>query len=144
MLFITLAGTLGGDAQVRHTQGDAAINFSVAHSEKWKDKQGVAQERTTWVSCTIWRKPDQIKIAESLTKGTKVTITGTPSARAWINTADGKALAALEVVVREIDLQGKPASAPVNNTTQPNNSQNESTGAPVFNSSISDNDDLPF
>lgn len=143
MLFTTLAGTLGGDAQVRHTQsGDSAINFSVAHSDKWTDKQGVKQERTTWVSCTIWRKSDQIKIAESLVKGTKVTIIGTPSARAWKN-AQGEPQATLEVVVREIDLQGKPSAAPVNNTTQPVN-QNESSSAPVFNSSISDNDDLPF
>lgn len=141
MLLIFVAGTIGTDATVRHLDsGSAAISFSVAHSEKWKDRAGDWQEKTTWVRCTIWRKSDNIGIAPYLRKGTKVTINGFPSASAYLK--ENNAVGTLEVNVREIDLQGSPQSQAQTSAPAQDQSQSQSTG--FYNNSISDNDDLPF
>lgn len=148
MLITILSGTIGGDAEVRHLQsGDAAINFSVAHSEKYKDKNGVQQATTTWVSCTVWRKSDTIGIAQYLKKGTRVTVSGVPAARAYLD-PQGQPKSVLMLNVREIDLQGSPTGAQNNSNSNNDNNQqpvtNESTNSNVFASGLTDNDDLPF
>lgn len=112
-------GNLGNDAEVRHVDGAnrAVISFSVAVTEKWKDANGEAKERTTWVRCAIWRKSDQVKLAEFLPKGTKVLIEGKPQARAYVD-KDGNAQASLEVTVDNLEFVGggpraeQPAGAP--------------------------------
>jgi len=38
---LTLIGRVGQDAQIQQLQSTQVINFSVCHSEKWKDKEGV-------------------------------------------------------------------------------------------------------
>lgn len=106
-------GNLGGDAQVRTINDNqrAVISFSVAISEKWKDAAGNAQEKTTWVKCSIWRKPDQTAIAQYLKQGQMVYVEGEPSARAYIDQASGEAKSSLEVNVRDIQLLGSARPA---------------------------------
>jgi len=146
VLKLIVAGAIGSDAEVRQLQsGQAAISFSIAHSEKWKNAQGQQQERTTWVKCTIWRKSDQIAVAQYLKKGTKVIAEGTPSARAWSN-ASGEPQSSLELNVREVEFMGSAATKPAG--AQPAAS-NQQSHAPASNQSNqiftgTDNDDLPF
>ncbi len=47
---VILVGRLGGDPEVRHSAGGAAIaNVTIATSESWKDKNtDQKQERTEW------------------------------------------------------------------------------------------------
>lgn len=141
MINMYMSGIVGGDAQVRHLpSGDAAISFSLAHTDKWTDKQGNAHKSTVWVNCTIWRKSDKISIAQWIKKGSKVTVSGVPSAQAYLNLSN-EPKPSLELRVIEIDLQGGSQNTDQNQQT--NNNQDAGT-APVFNSSLSDNDDLPF
>ncbi|KAK6020162.1 hypothetical protein OSTOST_14189, partial [Ostertagia ostertagi] len=44
-----IIGHLGKDCIVNTVNGKNVINFTVAHTEKYKDSQGNQQERTTWV-----------------------------------------------------------------------------------------------
>ncbi|MFO0359252.1 MAG: single-stranded DNA-binding protein [Flavobacteriales bacterium] len=109
-------GNLGADAEVRTINDNqrAVISFLVAITDKWKDQQGNPQEKTTWVKCSIWRKPDQTGIAQYLKKGQQVLIEGEPSARSWTD-KDGNAQASLECTVREVALLGgasQPGAAP--------------------------------
>ena len=101
----TIIGNLGKDAAVRSMQdGTQVISFTVAVTEKWKDKAGQPQERTDWVSCSIWRQAGQsVEIAKYLVKGMKVLVEGKPSARAYQNQA-GEIAASLEVRVDKVDL----------------------------------------
>lgn len=72
----TLIGNLGGEVEVRYTQGgDAVASFSLATSEKWKNKQGERQEKTTWHNIVIWGKLAEVA-AEYLHKGSKVYVEG--------------------------------------------------------------------
>lgn len=79
-----IIGNLGDNPEVRYTpSGDAVVNFSVATSESWKDKQtGQQQERTEWHRCTAFRKLAEI-IGQYCQKGSKVYIEGKLRTRQW-------------------------------------------------------------
>lgn len=98
-------GNIGADAEVRTINDNqrAVISFRMAVTEKWKDAQGNPQERTTWVKCSIWRKPGQTGIAEYLKKGQQVYVEGKPTAQAYLD-KDGKPQASLELTVDNVEL----------------------------------------
>jgi len=150
-----LIGYLGQDAIVRDVQGQSmkAISFSVAHSEKYKDAQGTQHERTTWVSCTLWRSADKLSISNYLVKGQKVFVSGTPSAIGYVSQKNGQAAADLRIRVESIELLGSANNnnqgVPFTNagaSQQP--TQNNYTPMPSISSGKSDiqetEDDLPF
>lgn len=78
-----LIGNLGKDPEVRYTQaGTAVASFSIATSEKFKDKGGEWQERTEWHNITLWGKLAEIA-GEYLAKGKTVCIEGRIQTRKW-------------------------------------------------------------
>jgi single-strand DNA-binding protein len=70
MLKVLVIGHLGKDATVNNVNGKTVINFTVAHSEKYKDAQGDRQSKTTWVDCAWWS--DRSAIVPYLKKGAQV------------------------------------------------------------------------
>jgi single-strand DNA-binding protein len=158
MLKTIVFGNVGNDAEIRATQtGMSVISFSVAHSEKWKDAQGQVQERTTWVRCSLWRKPDACGVAQCIKKGTKVLVEGQPSASAWLGN-DGTAQAALELRVTNLELGGGTAGnggSAAQSSPQPYQAQQtQQASAPrpqqtyqqtyASTTPLTDDDDLPF
>lgn len=81
MLKIQIIGHVGKDAEVKDVNGKKVINFSVAHTEKYKDNQGNQQEKTTWVDCAKWG--DQTAVAQYIKKGGQVYVEGMPEIRTW-------------------------------------------------------------
>lgn len=80
-----IVGNLGRDPEVRTTQnGDKVCNFSVATSERWKDKNtGETKEKSEWHSIIIWNE-HLISVAERfLKKGSKVYLEGQIATRKW-------------------------------------------------------------
>ena len=70
-----ILGRLGKDPEVREAGSGKVANFSVATSEKWKDKDGVYQERTEWHNIVAWNK--LADLAEKyLVKGKEIYIEG--------------------------------------------------------------------
>lgn len=98
---LLVVGNLGKDAVVKEINGKNVINFSVAHTDKFKDGQGNQKEKTTWVDCAYWS--DKIGIAPYLTKGTLVLAEGEPSADAYV-TKDNEAGASLRLKVFNVRL----------------------------------------
>ena len=72
-----IVGRLGSDPESRPTQnGGMVVNFSIATSEKWTDKNtGQPQERTEWHSITCFNKVAELA-AQYLKKGSQVYIEG--------------------------------------------------------------------
>jgi single-strand DNA-binding protein len=99
---ITIVGYLGRDPEMRYTsQGTAVCDFSVATTERRKDKAGDMQEITTWFRVSLFGR--QAEIAQQyLTKGRQVYIEGTLSQREWTGN-DGVTRTGLEV--RGSDIQ---------------------------------------
>ena len=99
---VILIGRMGADPEVRYFQdGNAICNFSLATSEKWKDKQtGERKERTEWHRVSILGKLAEIA-GQYLRKGSNVYIEGKLQTREWEK--DGIKRYSTEIVV---DMKG--------------------------------------
>ncbi len=139
-------GRLGKDCIVNTVNGKNVINFSVAHSEKFKDSQGNMQEKTIWVECAYWT--DRTAIAPYLLKGTQVFVEGAPELKTYQKN-DGTQGASLNLRVREVQLLGSKSDNAGGgspsysaNTGATSNAGNSNIPAP---SDITEPiDDLPF
>ncbi|RYZ21232.1 MAG: single-stranded DNA-binding protein [Chitinophagaceae bacterium] len=103
MIKMQVIGNLGKDCVVNTVNGKNVINFTVAHTEKYKDSQGNQQEKTTWVDCAYWT--DRTAVAPYLTKGKQVYVEGQPEVRTFTR-QDGTAGASLSMRVRDLQLIG--------------------------------------
>lgn len=97
------SGILGQDSEIRQTENNKVLSFSVAIDESYKDKQGNKVEKTSWIKCAKFMKADRSsKITEALIKGSKVTIIGKPNATYYNEKAYQ------ECIVDKIDIQFVP------------------------------------
>src|SRR3954468_14622905 len=103
MIKMQVIGNLGKDCVVNTVNGKNVINFTVAHTEKYRDSQGNNQEKTTWVECAYWT--DRTAISPYLTKGKQVFVEGNPEVRTFTRN-DGTPGASLSLRVRDIQLLG--------------------------------------
>ena len=148
MIKLQVIGNLGKDCITNSVSGKNVINFSVAHTEKFKDATGTLKEKTTWVECAYWS--ERTGIAPYLKKGTQVYAEGSPEVRTY-QTQDGKSGASLTVRVLTVQLLGSRAGAEgmAPQQQQPSysnsNSYASSNNAASSNDDINDaSDDLPF
>jgi single-strand DNA-binding protein len=82
---VILVGNLGADPEIRRlNSGDPVVNFRIATSESWRDKNsGERKEKTEWHSIVVFND-GLAKIAEQyLKKGMKVFIEGQLQTRKW-------------------------------------------------------------
>ncbi len=71
---VILVGNLGADPTMRHTpSGSAVVNFNVATSETFKNKNGEKETRTEWHRVVAWARLAEI-CNEYLKKGKQVYI----------------------------------------------------------------------
>jgi len=98
---ISFVGNLGGDPELRFTPSGAAVtNFSVGVQDRRKEGDQWVDGETTWYRCNAWRTLAE-NIAESLTKGTRVVVTGTIRSRSY-ETREGAKGVSWEVEVDSI------------------------------------------
>ncbi|MEL7513655.1 MAG: single-stranded DNA-binding protein [Pseudomonadota bacterium] len=115
---VVLLGHLGADPEVRTFQnGGKVCNFTLATSEKWKDRNtGEDREVTQWHRVAIFSE-GLARVAEQyLKKGSKVYIEGRLETRKWQDQS-GQDRWSTEVVMRPyqsdlILLDGRRADAP--------------------------------
>jgi single-strand DNA-binding protein len=103
MIKLQVIGNLGKDCIVNNVNGKNVINFSVAHTEKFKDAQGNQKDKTIWVECAYWT--DRTAIAPYLKKGTQVYAEGQPDIRTY-QTQDGKQGTSLTLRIQNVQLLG--------------------------------------
>lgn len=143
MLKMQVIGNLGKDCLVNNVSGKSVINFTVAHTEKFKDSQGNMQERTTWVECAWWT--DRTTVAQYLTKGKQVYVEGNPEVRSFTRN-DGTHGASLSLRVRELQLLGGKNEGGYNPSAGGTTSSSPITPTPppTTNNNEGEADDLPF
>ena len=84
---VILVGNIGQDPQVRTMQsGQKVVSFSLATSDRWRDRQtGEQKEQTEWHRVVIFN-PNLVEVAERmLQKGTKLYLEGSLRTRKWQN-----------------------------------------------------------
>ena len=141
MIKLQVIGNLGKDCITNSVNGKTVMNFTVAHTEKFKDAQGNQKDKTIWVECAYWS--DRTGVAPYLKKGTQVYAEGTPELRTYTKN-DGTQGTSLSLRVMSVQLLGSNRGEGMqDNSSGPSYS---SQPAPVPSSSdIGDqSDDLPF
>lgn len=102
---VMLIGNLGKDPELRYTtSGQAVASFSLATSEKFKNKSGEMEERTEWHRVTLWGKLAEIA-GEYLAKGKTVYIEGRLQTREWAD-RDGNKRYTTEIVGDRMQMLG--------------------------------------
>ncbi|MEH0019690.1 MAG: single-stranded DNA-binding protein [Desulfobacter sp.] len=102
---VMLIGNLGRDPEIRYSQqGMAVVNFSIATSEQWNDKNtGERQEKTEWHRIVVFGK--QAEICEKyLSKGSSIYIEGRLQTRSWEK--DGQTHYTTEIVASNFQFLG--------------------------------------
>jgi single-strand DNA-binding protein len=93
---VILIGNLGRDPEVRYLpSGDAVANFSIATTDKWKDKNGEMQEQTEWHRISFFGRQAEI-CGEYLRKGSSVYVEGRLQTRKWTD-KDGNERSTTEI-----------------------------------------------
>lgn len=102
---IVIVGYLGRDPEIRYLpDGTAVCNFSIATTEKRKDRAGEAQEVTTWFRVNVWGK--QAEVANQyLSKGRQVYVEGRLSQQEYTD-KDGNRRASLDVRATDVHFLG--------------------------------------
>jgi len=149
MIKLMVIGNLGKDCIVNTVNGKNVINFSVAHTEKFRDSSGAQREKTTWVECAYWT--DRTGIAPYLKKGTQIYAEGTPEVRTY-QTNHGKSGASLSLRVQSVQLLGSRGEG-VNSVPSQEKAYTNSNGGTYANQNSNAShaeegsdasDDLPF
>lgn len=93
---VILVGRLGKDPEVKHLEsGSTLANFSLATSEKYKNKNGEMVETTEWHNIVIWGKLAEI-VEKWVHKGDLIYVEGKLVTRSWEK--DGITRYATEIV----------------------------------------------
>ncbi|MEV0027852.1 single-stranded DNA-binding protein [Nocardia sp. NPDC050793] len=117
---ITVIGNLTADPELRFTpSGLAVANFTVASTPRvfdrttneWKDGEAL------FLRCSVWREAAE-NLAESLTRGARVIVSGRLKQRNW-TTDDGQKRSTVELDVDEVGPSLRYATAKVTRTTRP-------------------------
>lgn len=114
-LTVTIIGNLADDPEMRYTQGGVAVvSVRVGSTPRTFNRQSNewVDGETVWVRCTAWREVAE-NVAQTLTKGSRVIVTGRLKAPSAYQTAQGEARASLELEIDEIGPSLRYATAAV-------------------------------
>jgi single-strand DNA-binding protein len=103
---VILVGNLGKDPELRYTPSGAAVaSFSMATSERYKDRNGEMQEKTEWHNIVAWRNLAEI-CGKYLHKGKQVYIEGKIQTRSY-DDRDGNKRYITEIVADQMRMLGR-------------------------------------
>ena len=126
---VTLVGNLTDDPELRFTaQGAAVANFRIAVSKRIRDPQTNEWKDgdTSFFRVNVWRQLAE-NVAESLTRGTRVVVTGTLKMRQW-ETQEGEKRSVVEIEATEVGPSLKWATAKIEKASRSNQGGAASSG----------------
>jgi single-strand DNA-binding protein len=101
---VILLGNVGKDPETKFLpSGQAVANFSIATSERFKDKSGEFQERTEWHNLVAYARLAEI-VRDYVKKGSKLYAEGRLTTRSWDDKDTGKKVYRTEIVLAELSL----------------------------------------
>ncbi len=137
---VMLIGNLGQDPDVRSTpNGQTVANFSLATTERWKDKQtGNQEEKTEWHRIVVWGRLAEL-CRDYLSKGRSIYVEGRLQTRSWED-KDGNKKYTTETIAQTIQFLGKREGAGQNQGATQATPAAQTSGPPPFDA----DDDIPF
>jgi len=123
---ITIVGNLTDDPELRYTANGAAVaNFTVAFSTRIRDAAGNWTDgETSFFRVNCWRALAE-NAAESLTRGTRVVVSGRLKQRSWEN-QEGEKRSMIEIEADDLGPSLKWATARVEKTSRSSSSSSSS------------------
>lgn len=99
---VTLIGNATRDPELRFTPAGAAnVNFGIAVNRRWQNRQtGEWEEKVSFFNVVAWRELAE-NVAESVTKGTRIFVTGRLDSRQY-ETQEGEKKTVVEISADEI------------------------------------------
>ena len=99
---VTVVGNCTRDPELRFTSsGQAVATFGLAVNRRWQNRQtNEWEEAVSFFDVTCWAQMAE-NVAESVTKGTRVLVSGRLEQRSW-ETNDGEKRSKVEIVADEI------------------------------------------
>jgi single-strand DNA-binding protein len=114
---VTVVGNLTNDPELRFTpSGQAVASFTVASSSRYLDKASNEWKDSdpVYLRCNVWRQYAE-NVAESLTKGTRVIVSGRLKQRSY-ETREGEKRTVMELEVDDVGPALRYATAKVTRT----------------------------
>lgn len=140
---VMLIGRLGQDPELKHTpSGAAVVNFSVATSESWNDKDGKKQEKTEWSRIVAWNKLAEI-CNQYLKKGSQCYVEGKLATRTW-DDKDGKKQYTTEVIATTVQFLDSKMKAEAATPSDDQYKQKISNAFPTESQESFASDTIPF
>jgi single-strand DNA-binding protein len=137
---VILVGNLGADPDVRYSStGAAVVNFRIATSENWTNKEGGKETRTEWHRIVAFGKLAEI-CAEYLNKGKQVYVEGRLRSRSWED-KEGNKKWTTEVVASNVVMLGGAAEGGPSARDQGRETGGEPAEPPE---PTQQDDDIPF
>jgi len=99
---VTVVGNCTRDPELRFTAGGQAVaSFGLAVNRRWQNRQtNEWEEAVSFFDVTCWAQLAE-NVAESITKGSRVIVSGRLDQRSW-ETQDGDKRSKIEIVADEI------------------------------------------
>lgn len=114
---ITVVGNLTREPELRYTPSGAAVaKFGIAVNRNYTNRGGEKVEETSFFNCSAWNQLAE-NVAESLTVGSRVIVTGRLQARSW-ETEDGQKRNTVEIIADEVGPSLRWATAQISKTTR--------------------------
>jgi len=101
---VILLGNVGKDPEIKATaSGVAVATFSIATSERFKDKTGNWQDRTEWHNLVAYQRTAEI-IRDYVKKGAKLYVEGRLQTSSWDDKTTGQKKYKTEIIVNDLSL----------------------------------------
>ena len=109
-----LIGNVGKDPEVRYLDGSngqaKVATFTLATTERYKDRNGETRENTEWHNIVAWRSTADV-VERFVKKGTQVYIEGRIRTRSWDDQSGNKRYTT-EIMADSLQLLGKKTDNP--------------------------------
>ena len=101
---VILLGNVGKDPEIKAAAtGTVVATFSIATSERFKDKDGTWQDRTEWHNLVAFGKVAEI-IRDYVKKGSKLYVEGSLRTQSWDDKTTGQKKYKTEIIVGDLSL----------------------------------------
>jgi single-strand DNA-binding protein len=101
---VILLGNVGKDPEIKATASCTVVaTFSIATSERFKDKTGNWQDRTEWHNLVAYQRTAEI-IRDYVKKGNKLYVEGRLQTSSWDDKTTGQKKYKTEIIVSDLSL----------------------------------------
>ena len=114
-----LIGNVGRDPEVRYLEGNngaKVATFTLATTERYRDRNGETRENTEWHNIVAWRNTADV-VERYVRKGTQLYIEGRIRTRSWDDQSGNKRYTT-EIIADTLQLLGKKSDNPASQNGQ--------------------------